>query len=151
MLYIRQGELAVDYAHPFRSLGPSFYHVFLMSLGEMGDETVWGSEKDALPFGGTSFGRRSLAVMLFVIFMVLCGILAINLLIAMMSDTYTKITEKAKVAYVFPFARTILMLEKLGYECLPTSWPVQQPFRASVCAARALNAAGQSRVTLSLL
>lgn len=118
ILYNESHHDDIGYDNPFHNIGLSLYHLFLVSLGEMGDDKVWGAG-DQGPFAETSKDNQGLAILLFAAFSMVCSILSINMLIAMMSSTYAEVNQDAKKEHVFPWARKVLNIERWGIKLLP--------------------------------
>ena len=53
ILFINQDELEIGYGYPFRTLTIAMYNIFLMAMGELGSDNVWG-EGEHGPMHGTS-------------------------------------------------------------------------------------------------
>ncbi|CAG9802186.1 unnamed protein product [Chironomus riparius] len=87
--------------NPISSPMESFISMFLMSLGNFGDY-----------YGGMEYTAHEMqAKTLFVLFMAIVGVLLINMLIAMMGNTYTKIAE-TKNEWQRQWARIVLVVER---------------------------------------
>ncbi|KAG5682668.1 hypothetical protein PVAND_012006 [Polypedilum vanderplanki] len=87
--------------NPIASPMESFISMFLMSLGNFGDY-----------YGGMEYTAHEMqAKTLFVLFMAIVAVLLINMLIAMMGNTYTKIAE-TKNEWQRQWARIVLVVER---------------------------------------
>ncbi|XP_023334395.1 transient receptor potential cation channel subfamily V member 6 [Eurytemora carolleeae] len=87
--------------HPMPNAVESILAVFLMSLGDTG--FIW----DGVPFTSHEY----IGKIHFFIFIMIVVILLLNLLIAMMGDTYAKIAE-IKNEWMRQWARTVLIVER---------------------------------------
>ncbi|CAB4055432.1 TRPV5 [Lepeophtheirus salmonis] len=88
-------------SHPMPSPIESIIAIFLMSLGSFG--TIWNS---LISTDHTLLGKFHCFV-----FIAIVVVLLVNLLIAMMGDTYTKIAE-IKNEWMRQWARTVLIVER---------------------------------------
>ena len=79
----------------------SFLQTFMMALGEVME--IWGA------LGNTNHGV--IGRILWFIFVMIVTILLLNLLIAMMGDTYAKIAE-IKNEWMRQWARMVLIIER---------------------------------------
>ena len=87
--------------HPMPNAVESILAVFLMSLGDVG--FIWD--------GVSNTNHELIGKIHFFIFIAIVVILLLNLLIAMMGDTYAKIAE-IKNEWMRQWARTVLIVER---------------------------------------
>ena len=87
--------------HPMPNGVESILAVFLMSLGDTG--FIWDGVKNT--------NHEYIGKIHFFIFIMIVVILLLNLLIAMMGDTYAKIAE-IKNEWMRQWARTVLIVER---------------------------------------
>ena len=112
-LYPRSGDASLPFAEPMNGLGTSFLSIADMNL--YGAPLVidpYAASLDGL--SGSQLVALLLWLVLYYAFLVLSAILMLNLLIAMMAETFVTVTSDATLQSRLTFATSVIKLELLA-------------------------------------
>ena len=97
--------LATPSVSDYDSFSSSLYSLFKLAVGLQDTESI------------TQSRNRGTSIFLFVLFIILFNILLLNLLIAMMSDTYARTRDSVALSWPWMRANTALVLERRMCPC----------------------------------